>query len=252
MKHLAIELSSTAVRFNSLTEGVKVNEYTFEFQDRTEQRYRDQLIQALEESGLKNQNFDEHSISWFSSKTSLVPANLFAESSKEDIFKLSFGEQTPPSDIDYNRIPENSMVNVFEIPLWVKSFFIVRHPRAVIQHESSMILRELFAGSLFQSRISLVVHDHHFLLIMTYEGKLQFYSIFDYQSAEDIIYNLLFALQQKDRSGQGAELIWADGIGANPALFNDFENLFTRVGDFKSIKLKQNQLFITKSHQQCV
>lgn len=252
MKHLAIELSESAVKFTSLIDKNKSAEYFFEFYDRTEQRYKDQLLQAIEDSGLKNQNFDEHTISWFSSKTSLIPANLYGESTKEDIFRLSFGDTTPTSDIDYNRIPENSLVNVFDMPQWVKSFFVLRHPRAIIQHESTMVLRKLFDGSLFQSRIVLIPHDNNFMLILTFEGKLQFYSIFDYQSAEDIIYNLLFTLQQKNRVGQSAELLWCNGIGTGKNVFEAFSSIFERVNDFKGIKLKQESDFILNSHLLCV
>ncbi|MES2800029.1 MAG: DUF3822 family protein [Bacteroidota bacterium] len=252
MNHLAIELSESSVKFTSLRENIKVNEYSFEFYDRTENRYKEQLLQCLEDSGLKNQSFDEHSISWFSSKTSLVPMPIFAESNALDIFSLSFGADTPTSDIDYNRIPENNLVNVFEIPSWVKSFFVLRYPRAVIQHESTMILRQLFAGSMFQSKIVVIPHSQNFIVLMAYEGKFQFYSIFDYQSAEDIIYNLLFTLQQKDRVGQAADLLWCDGVGSNSNLLENFEALFVRVNDFKTIKLKKQQDFILNSHQFCV
>lgn len=252
MKHLAIELSESAVKLTSFVDKTKANDFHFEFYNRAEQSYKDQLLTAIEESGLKNQNFDEYTISWFSSKTSLIPANIFGESNKDNIFKLSFGDGTPTSSIDYNRIPENSLVNVFDMPQWVKSFFVMRYPRAVIQHESTMVLRKLFDGSLFQSRIVLISHDTNFMLILTYEGKLQFYSIFDYQSAEDIIYNLLFTLQQKNRVGQSAELLWCNGIGTGKNLFDPFSELFNRVADFKEIKLKQEQDFILNSHLLCV
>lgn len=224
----------------------------FEFTVQVEFQYKEQLDQFFQQSGVKQQSFDEVSITWFSHRTTLVPSNIFESSSSEDIFRLCFGDEINKSDIDYNRLPEQNMVHVFEMPMWIKSFFIVRFPRAVIQHESSMLLRNIFQGSLFQARILLFIHDKHFTLFLTKEGKLCFYSIFDYQNNNDIVYHLLYAYQQNNFIEISNEILISNALGISENKIDDLQQLLSKVKDFQKSNIKRNHNFIIKSHQLCV
>ena len=139
MKHLSIELSEAAVRFSVVENGI-VKDHNFVFTDKKDYRYKEQLEEFLVESGLKNQDFDETTVSWSCKRSTLIPANIFGESKPESIFKLCYGDEIPSNHIDYNRIPEHGMVNIYEIPLWVKSFFVIRYPRSIIQHQPKVYL----------------------------------------------------------------------------------------------------------------
>ena len=74
MKHLSIELSETAVRFSVVENGMtKSCNYTFT--DKKDYRYKEQLDEFLVDSGLKNQEFDEQTISWSSKRVALSTAS---------------------------------------------------------------------------------------------------------------------------------------------------------------------------------
>ena len=250
--HLIIELSKEAFKFTSLNDGLVQLNGAYSFVEKQDNRYRDQLDQFLESSGLKALFHDEHSISWSSEKTTLVPANVFTETDAKSVFRLCFGKETASADIDYNRIPEAGLVNIFEIPLWVKSYFVVKHPRSVIQHESTMLLRGFMKNNTFGLKILLVPYENHFFLTISKNGKLQFYSVFQYQNAEDILYYLTFTLQQKEMLEETAELIWTEGIGAERELFSDFQTKAEKIQDLKPVKISVDQKFILNSHLQCV
>jgi hypothetical protein len=144
VKHLSVELSEVAVRFTTSINDV-VNHHAFLFKDKKDHSYKEQLEDFIAECGLKNQDFDEQTISWSTIRSTLVPANIFGESNPVKIYRLCFGDETPKDHIDYNRIPEQGIVNLFEIPLWVKSFFVIKYPRSIIQHEGSHVIRGLFS-----------------------------------------------------------------------------------------------------------
>jgi hypothetical protein len=252
LKHLAIELSPDHVKFTSLSDGFAITEKSFSFKDKKDYRYKEQLDEFILESGLKDRDHDEHTVSWASHRATLIPTNVFGESNPEAIFRLCFGNTIPASDIDYNRIPEIGIVNVFEIPMWVKSYFVIRHPRSIIQHESSMILRSLFTNTPFKTKIILTAFDKHFVLSIAGQGKLLFYSVFDFQTAEDILYNLMFTLQQKELTDSEGELIWCNGTGANPDLFDAFSELKKKVKNLDLLQLKNEPNFMLNSHKLCV
>lgn len=252
LKHLAIELSPDHVKFTSVSGGSIISENSFSFQDKKDYRYKEQLDEFIVQCGLKDREHDEHSISWASNRATLVPSNVFGESNPESIFRLCFGNTVSSSDIDYNRLPEVGIVNVFEIPMWVKSYFIVRHPRSVIQHESTMVLRSMFNNTPFKTKIIITTYERHFVLSIAGQGKLQFYSVFDFQNAEDILYNLMFTLQQKELLEQDGEIVWCDGVGANPKLFSDFSEIKSKVKNLDLLQLKKDSSYLLNSHKLCV
>lgn len=250
-KQLAIELTPSAVRFNTIVSGELSSSHFFSFNEKQDFRYKEQLDHFLNESGLKLFSFDEQTISWNSEKTTLVPGNVFSETDAESVFRLCFGKGIASSDIDYNRLPEAGLINVFEIPFWVKSFFVIKYPRSIIQHESTMILRNLMQHPAYRLKILLIPYSNHFLLTIVKDGKLQFYSAFDFQKCEDILYHLMFTLQQKELIQEG-DLIWVDGIGSKNDLREDFKTAFTRFQDLKKIAFVHDEHFILNSHKLCV
>lgn len=252
LKHLAIELSPDHVKFTSVSDGYAISENSFSFQDKKDYRYKEQLDEFIAQCGLKDREHDEHSVSWASDRTTLVPSNVFGESNPESIFRLCFGNAVSSSDIDYNRLPEVGIVNVFEIPMWVKSYFIVRHPRSIIQHESTMVLRSMFINTPFKTKIVLTTYLKHFVLSIAGQGKLQFYSVFDFQNVEDILYNLMFTLQQKELLEQEGEIVWCDGVGTSGDLFTNFSEIKSKVKNLELLQLKKETNFILNSHKLCV
>jgi hypothetical protein len=251
VKHLSIELSEAAVRFSVLENGI-VKDHNFVFTDKKDYRYKEQLEEFLVESGLKNQDFDETTVSWSCKRSTLIPANIFGESKPESIFKLCYGDEIPSNHIDYNRIPEHGMVNIYEIPLWVKSFFVIRYPRSIIQHEGSHLLRGIFAENAFKLKTTIVVYDTFVLIAIVKENKLEFYSVFDYNENEDIIYHTMFTLQQKGFTKEMGTLEICPGVGSSSDKLNDLHTKFSAFADLKQATISINNELITKSQQLCV
>lgn len=251
MRHLLIELSENAVRF-AKSEGTALSQFEFFFKDKKDYRYKEQLDEFLVESGLKMQDFDECSVSWSGNRSTLVPVNIFSETKPEILFRLCFGESVATSDIDYNRIPEQGMVNLFEIPLWVKSFFVIRFPRSVIQHEGSHLIRGMFAESSFKLRSVIIVYDTYFLLGILKENKLQFYSTFDYQEMDDIVYHFMFTMQQKELLKENGAIQLYAGVGSEKAKVNELLEKLQSLQDFKDVSITVTNDIILNSQKKCV
>lgn len=251
MKHLSIELSEAAVRF-SVLENDAIKAYDYNFTDKKDYRYKEQLDEFLVESGLKNQDFDETTVSWSCKRSTLIPANIFGESKPDSIFKLCYGDDVPTNHVDYNRIPEHGMVNIYEIPLWVKSFFVIRYPRSIIQHEGSHLVRGIFAENAFKLKTTIVVYDTFVLIAIVKENKLEFYSVFDYNENEDIIYHTMFTLQQKGFTKEMGTLEICPGVGSSNDKLNDLHTKFSAFADLKQATISINNELITKSQQLCV
>ena len=114
-----------------------------------------------------------------------------------------------------------------------------------------MVLRYLMQNPAYRLKILLIPYEQHFFLTIVKDAKLQFYSVFDYQNAEDILYHFMFTLQQKDLLLEG-DLIWANGIGVDDNLSKTFLDHMQRVADLKKIKFTVDDEFILNSHKLCV
>jgi hypothetical protein len=251
LKHLAIELSEVAVRFTAI--GSESNEvHSFFFKDKIDHSYKVQLENFLEESGFKNQSFDEYTIGWSSFRTTLMPSNIFGETNSAAIFKLCYGEQVDVNHIDYNRIPEMSLVNVYEVPLWVKSFFVIKFPRSIIQHDGSHVLRGIFAGSTFTPKATLVVYSDRMLVTIVKENKLEFYATFSFTEVDDMVYHFMHALQQKEMVNTLKEIKICNGVGSNDAQLIEFSEKVAKFSDLKNCKVIIDHEFLTNSQQLCV
>jgi len=251
VRHLLIELSDNAVRFAESSEN-SIRKFDFIFRDKKDYRYKEQLDEFLIESGLKNVDFEEVSISWSGFRTTLVPSNIFSESNPESIFQLCFGKEISASTIDYNRIPEHGIVNVFDIPLWVKSFFVVRYPRSVIQHEGSHLVRGMLNESSFKLKSILIIYDDYFLLGIVKENKLHFYSLFNFLEIDDIVYHFMFTLQQKELTKEKGNIQLIPGVGSSMEKMNEIEKKLSSFQGFEKGSITINSDFISNTQKQCV
>lgn len=251
MKHLTIELSENGVRFSTIS-GEIASKHAFTFKDKKDYRYKEQLEEFLVESGLKNQDFDEQTVSWTGFRSTLIPSNIFGESKPEELFQLCYGTEVPTSHVDYNRIPEQGLVNLYEIPLWVKSFFVVKYPRSVIQHEGSHAIRGIFAENTFRTKTTIILHDNFFMLSILKENKLLFYSMFDYQVIDDIVYHVMFTLQQKELVGDTGSIQICGGVGAFSEKLTELSEKLSSLQDLKQMKVLINEDFTINSQKLCV
>lgn len=200
---------------------------------RTPEEKKEQIKELLQKQGLLSFT-DEVTLAIKSEKTTLVPQNIFGESSAQDIFRLCFGDTTH-GDVDYNRFPEQGLVNVYLSPDWVKSFFVIRYPRIVIQHENTHVLRGIFNGSTFSPIVHIIPEQDYFSLFITSKNKLEFYNVFEYKAAEDIIYHAVFVLDQKEIDTKELK-ITIHSSGKFDTLEEEVRDKFQRIKPESSLK----------------
>lgn len=248
--HLAIDINTSAVRFVKLKGDFVLDEKSFDFTDKQDYRYKAQLEDFWTQTGWKELDFEKVSLSWSEKQTTIVPANVFNESDKNALFSLTFGNKTPMNEIDYNRLPMQGVVNVYSIPSWVKSFFVLHFPRIVMQHEGSHLIRGVFEGQTFKLKTKLILHKEHFLLLVVKENNLKFYSAFEWATLEDIVYYYSYTIQQLGYSQEINELEVALGVGVGV----DLEKLRTLLESIqnKKIDFKISNLLVEKHQLSCV
>lgn len=249
---LIIEISEYAVKFSHMKSGICEEVDYFTFKERIDYRYKEQLEQIFQEKKYKERSYDDYTLTWYSPLSTLLPNNVFSETKAEEVFKLCFSKDVPNSNIDYNRISELSMVNIYEIPLWVKSFFVIKFPRIIIQHEGSFLLRSIFKGTTFHLNCSIIIHNESFNIILANKNELLFYSNYSFLNSDDIVYHFKYALQQKDIQKENGSIQLIHGIGANEEILIETIEKLKKFKDSSHFTIQTNSQLIINSHLQCV
>lgn len=169
---------------------------------KTDTGYKETLRELLAACGDMDR-FSAYSCSWSQPQCTLVPMLLFASSTPQDLLNFTCHTEIPKDEIDYNRLPEWSIVTIYRIPMWIKSVLIIKIPRIVIQHELSHVLRQLSTGSTIPQRSVLILQENHFCLVVRKNGVIAHSSYQVYQSPEDVLYHVLYTYQQLELQSKG-------------------------------------------------
>lgn len=250
--HLAIQLAEHAIHFVSIRDSIVINESFISFEQDSDAHKKETLNNHFSENSFLTDDFEEITLSWSFKKTTLVPNAIFADSTPTAIFELCYGKESLKHDIDYNRISELSVINVYEIPEWIKHYFVLKFPRIIIQHEGSHIIRKNLSQNAFKLKGTVVLYQGYFNLTIVKHNNLEFYSSFDYQNHEDVIYHLMFALQQKEMTNENGTLEFIAGPGIDNSILEKINKDIARIKDLQKLKVNQPEHFIAKSQLLCV
>ena len=144
-------------------------------------------------------------VSYGGERATLIPVDLFSHSSPKDVFKLNY--PTPIDNLDYNRIPELGIVNIYEMPLWIKSVFVLKFPRSKFVHRTSVLLKGVFDQPTFAPKIHVHLDVNHFHLAITKKSRLDYFNRFEYKELADLVYYILFVLEQKEYDQSDFEIL---------------------------------------------
>ena len=251
MSRLSVEINAHHVRITATNDSKNsVHEHTFS--DLQDHRYVEQMDALLEDAGLRNRSFETTALSWSGFRTTLIPSNVFEDGSAQRFFELCFGKQVAGEAISFDRLQEQGMVNIYELPIWVKSYFFARFPRIIIRHEGSHLIRHLLSNKFSTLEVILSVHQGHFLLCIGQTDQLIYYSTFDFQNVDDILYHLMFTLQQKELFHTIGTLQLFHGQGIASELTEELSKRMTTIAELKELKLSMRNDLVLNSLEQCV
>lgn len=251
-KHLGINLSESHVEFTILSGSVRVFQQSHVYQGKTDQDRKDAVRQLIDSHAQLSEDFENVTLAWSHEQSTLVPAAVFSETTPKDIFKLCFGNAIDPSNVDHNRIFELSVVNVYAIPHWVKSLFVIKYPQIIMQHAGTHQIRKALHKEAFYTKATIVLNKDYFRITVVKHNNLEFYSSFEYQTAEDIIYHLNFVLQQKELTNeQGIIEIGTNGSVDRTIADQSLEGL-AKIQHLQKMKTEYSDAYLTNSQLLCV
>ena len=156
-------------------------------------------------------NREFHSVIWIVEDriNTLVPVSLFDESKTSQY--LDFGFQlSSGSKILTDTVEKADCVDVYVMPQMLYSKLTEKWPKVTFVHASTLFLNGLLGhDDPARFGVYVCVRNRNFDLVVKKDGKLQFFNNFKFNTKDDFLYFLLFALEQCGLSGSDAIVMFS-------------------------------------------
>ena len=167
------------------------------------------IERVLHAKNLNNRKFHSVTCVVEDRVNTLVPSALF--DNHNVVQYLDFGFQLPSdAKIMTDRVIKADAVNVYALPQVLFSKVSAKWPDATFTHASTLFLNGLL-GHDDPSRygVYVCVRNRSFDMMVKKDGKLQFFNNFKFNTKDDFLYFLLFALEQCHLPGQEATVLFS-------------------------------------------
>jgi hypothetical protein len=252
---LCIQISENFCSLAELKEnGLRLID-SIEFKEKKDFQYKEILTHFFSKNVKNAEEYDEISLSWISSDAVIVPSSVFLPNEVETIYKSCYNEKNLGFEIDYSRLMEHSLAIIYEIPIWLKSFFIVKFPRIVIQHEYANLIRGMMKNS-FSLSIQVSIFPNIMQIIMVNKSELLLCNSYEINHENDILYYLSFAIKQTQKEvSKGKINISVHPFSLNQAITESEKNLqesINKIALFKEYQINFEKNQTIKFQEFCV
>lgn len=180
----------------------------------------------LRDERLLAKPFNSVCVAIFNKKSALVPVPLFDKNQSREFLK--FNAEFNDSDVlNSERFKSLDAINVYaiepEFDFWIKTHF----PSACSIHYSTSLIENIvstYKNTLKEPALFINFGESAFELILLDNKDLRFYNSFDFQTAEDFVYYVLFVSEQLKLNPENLQVKLSGEIGKT----SEFYTLLTK------------------------
>lgn len=197
--HLSIELSSSSLSYCI----IDTQKYRCLLLS-SQKLETDNLLEIFSNDDYLSQNFKSKSISFVNFANTLVPFELYEKKDKENLFALNH-ELNDEVLLEDNLREE--IINLHAVP---KLFFqTIKNilPGAVLRSQSSILINNFTNLNLKVETMFLYLKDSFVNIVVTKGKNLLFQNKFNYVTKEDLLFYVLFSIQELNFSNEDINTI---------------------------------------------
>ncbi len=162
-------------------------------------------------------SFEKVEIIYQNELFTLVPKDIFKEENIIDY--LDYSIKTLATDyITHETIPDTDIVNIFIPYININNYLIDKLGSFNYKHSSSVLIESILKKDNTDTKVYTLISDGLFEVIITKENNLLLFNTFTYSTNEDVLYYLLFCMEQLSLSPDEVEVILLSNV--NEDLYN--------------------------------
>jgi hypothetical protein len=157
---------------------------------------------------------------WEQPLTTLIPASLYEETKKEQMLFFNHAVDTHPIVMS-EKLKNTDSFNVFGLP--ENNYYYFQNRNYRIHHHASVFIESLAIQhklNIADQQVYLHIGSGFFDFMLFQERKLKYYNTFVFNSSEDFIYYLLFAMEQLSLNPDAAQVHLSGEIIEDSALYH--------------------------------
>lgn len=223
-KELSIQISLNGLSFcvlNTLTQTIISIDSFSQEKKQTPHELLDTIKHLFNTNKALIGGFDKVTVIHVNELATIVPKPLFNEEAIADYLKLN-SKILKTDFITYDTIATNETVNVYVPYVNINNFIYDRFGDFTYKHFSTILIESVLATEKNSNASTLYINisKTHFEIVAVEDGKLILYNTFEYNSAEDFIYYILFTAEQLALNPETINTILLGEITEGDPLYN--------------------------------
>jgi hypothetical protein len=194
---LVLELSEYGISFCELNNGLNQPLYTLHnaFDSNSPLSVKEQLISAIKHFRFSAKTYQTVYVNFFTDLFTLCPSAFYDPQHVRQLLEFNAGKTGDTIILNDDISPEIKLI--YAIDEHLKSTLDLLFPHHHIKHTVSVLSQlMLHAEELSKEQVLLNVHKHHIELVIKENAKLLLANQFSIKTQEDILYYVLFAMEQ--------------------------------------------------------
>ena len=202
------------------------------------------LKRGFKENDELRNSFSSVKIIHYNNLSTVVPEPLFDKNNA--LSYLKFNSKIMQNDyVAYDKIFNNECVNVYIPYVNINNYIFKMFDSFVYNHYSSIILEKvkLTEKNTATPSLYLNINANHIELTYFVKNKLMFYNRFDFNTKEDIIYYLLFTIDQLKLNPEETPVVITGNISEDDDNYKIIYKYIRNVSTFNSEINQENKFY---------
>lgn len=164
----------------------------------------------ISKEAILKKEFYSSSLTFNKFPSTLIPKPFYKEKSNKEILSLNFNVY---EEILADEMECMDSVNIYSIPNQILNFICKNFPSIQIKCNSTIFIEQLLLQyNTDSATIYASIKNNMFEICVIENNKLEFHNFFSVETKEDILYFLLFTIEQIGLSAENTELVLFDDI----------------------------------------
>lgn len=227
---------------------VKLAELVFKDPFRDQIEMSDFFGQFIEEFELKSKNYKTININWLNKHFTMVPSSFYVEEKAKEVLEFNVG--AVENELVFTNDVLGDIKLIYSIPTELKNAIDKLFPHHNLKHFGfSSIQLFLTHFQLKNTDVFLNVHEQQIELLIKKDKKLLLYNVFNAKSDEDVLYYLLFSIEQFNLNPLTLKLAFSGNRATDDELFKAIKKYLKYAEVVVSDKIiKRKDVFETLPH----
>ncbi|MFP4022989.1 MAG: DUF3822 family protein [Thiohalospira sp.] len=169
--------------------------------------YLTELESYLDNHKLLTQSFKKVKLIWLTRKNALVPDQFFDQSKLKPLLELTHNLDEL-DEIHFKPLKYNDIVSTYIIPNLIANLFIKKFPGIELYNQQIPFINHIIQEHHSEQTKGFVnIQKDFFELVVANNGQIQLYNNFNINTATEMAYFILYALEQNKLDTQNIQIV---------------------------------------------